>query len=170
MSPAGWASGVRSRVGVLQYVILTSVPVALVIKREEKNKRIWDLREERHKGVEKGDKERAGYTHTFEGELFRCVPEGELLGASTASRGNHPEDPLLLLLASMCSTPGAPAVLSCRVHGALRATTHLDAMLLVCPGLCDLGPVPCSACVPAPPSRHDALWCVRRAVLDPLVG
>ena len=34
----------------------TSVPVALVIKREEKNKRIWDLREKRHKGVEKGDK------------------------------------------------------------------------------------------------------------------
>ena len=30
--------------------------VALVIKREEKNKRIWDLREKRHKGVEKGDK------------------------------------------------------------------------------------------------------------------
>ena len=25
-------------------------------KREEKNKRIWDLREKRHKGVEKGDK------------------------------------------------------------------------------------------------------------------
>jgi hypothetical protein len=44
---------------------LTSVPVALVIKREEKNKRIWDLREKRHKGVEKGDKaflESAGYT------------------------------------------------------------------------------------------------------------
>ena len=36
--------------------VLTSVPVALVIKREEKNKRIWDLREKRHKGVEKGDK------------------------------------------------------------------------------------------------------------------
>jgi hypothetical protein len=68
-----------------------------------------------------------------------------------------PEDPLLLLLASMCSTPGAPAVLSCRVRGALRATTHLDAML-VCPGPCDLGPVPCSACVPAPPSRHDPRW------------
>ena len=30
--------------------------LALVIKREEKNKRIWDLREKRHKGVEKGDK------------------------------------------------------------------------------------------------------------------
>jgi hypothetical protein len=27
-----------------------------VKKREEKNKRIWDLREKRHKGVEKGDK------------------------------------------------------------------------------------------------------------------
>ena len=25
-------------------------------KREEKNTRIWDLREKRHKGVEKGDK------------------------------------------------------------------------------------------------------------------
>jgi hypothetical protein len=36
--------------------VLTSVPVALVIKREERNKRIWDLREKRHKGVEKGDK------------------------------------------------------------------------------------------------------------------
>jgi hypothetical protein len=35
--------------------VLTSVPVALVIKREESNKRIWDLREKRHKGVEKGD-------------------------------------------------------------------------------------------------------------------
>ena len=35
---------------------MTSVPVALVIKREENNKRIWDLREKRHKGVEKGDK------------------------------------------------------------------------------------------------------------------
>ena len=27
-----------------------------VQQREEKNKRIWDLREKRHKGVEKGDK------------------------------------------------------------------------------------------------------------------
>jgi ribosomal protein S13 len=38
--------------------VLTSVPVALVIKREEKNKRIWDLREKRHKGVKGQD------THT----------------------------------------------------------------------------------------------------------
>jgi hypothetical protein len=28
----------------------------LVKKRGKKNKRIWDLREKRHKGVEKGDK------------------------------------------------------------------------------------------------------------------
>ena len=50
-SPNPSPSAVGAFVGVL-----TSVPVALVIKREEKNKRIWDLREKRHKGVEKGDK------------------------------------------------------------------------------------------------------------------
>jgi hypothetical protein len=35
------------------------------IKREENVKLIWVLREKRHiKGVEKGEKERAGYTQT----------------------------------------------------------------------------------------------------------
>ena len=34
-----------------------------------------------------------------------CVPEGVLVGASTASRGNHPEDPLPLLLVSCVSYP-----------------------------------------------------------------
>ena len=33
-----------------------SVRASVFLKREEKNKRIWDLREKRHKGVEKGDK------------------------------------------------------------------------------------------------------------------
>ena len=55
--------------------VLTSVPVALVIKREEKNKRIWDLREKRHKGVEKGDKEKGSYDSPPDGRaVTRPLP------------------------------------------------------------------------------------------------
>ena len=52
------------------------------------------------------------------------VPEGVLLGASTDSRGNHPDlkPPCLCFLSPVCPTPWAPAVLSCRVRGSLRAT------------------------------------------------
>ena len=82
-----------------------------------------------------------------------CVPEGVLVGASTASRGNHPEDPLPLLLVSCVSYPlgSCSVVMSGSWFVACHRITWTPS--LVCLGPCDLGLVPCSACVPASPSR-----------------
>ena len=104
-----------------------------------------------------------------------CVPEGELLGASNASRGNHPESPSPVHHVPSFSYPLSSCSIvssgSCCVacHRIARGRWTPCSFVLV---PCDIGLVHVSfyiyMCAGPAISLHDMLWPVRRAVVEPL--